>query len=98
MSTKGLSVSVTFASHRCLYVDELLAGIVAQLDRDTDKLSMALVSRAFLDMGLNATWHKVNDYKLKRLLDMLPTDLWNWDSRLENMVRGLHYACAGRIR
>jgi hypothetical protein len=94
MATESLSFPATFASHRCLYVDELLAGIVAQLDRDTDMLSMALVSRAFLDMGLNATWHKVNDYKLKRLLDMLPADLWYG---LE-MVRGLHHARAGRIR
>jgi hypothetical protein len=97
MSTEGLSFSVTSASHRCLHVDELLAGILAQLDRDTDMLSMALVSRAFLDMGLNATWHKVNDYKLKRLLDMLPADLGRYDFGSE-MVRGLHHARSGRIR
>jgi hypothetical protein len=91
------SPSVMSAAHRCLFVGELLAGIVAQLDRESDMLSMALVSRAFEDVGLNATWYNIGNHKLKRLLSLLPVDLWaqsgDYDSE---MVRRPHRARAGR--
>jgi hypothetical protein len=78
-------------------VGELLAGIVAQLNRENDMLSMALVSRAFEDVGLNATWYKIGDHKLKRLLSLLPVDLWAQSGDVDSdMVRRPHRARAGR--